>query len=168
MFFILEALAVGSMIAGAQQEGENAHDRRRIAFASQKSIIKESALVAKHKSELADIYRTRRGYMTDEYGNKVDSLLNRVNTSLMDVGENNRSMISKSGLSKSGTIDRMTKLSTEGLTRDLRSGQKSMFTQFSAGMNELGIRQKEEEYKADLELTRLEGEFNVNNEYLKP
>jgi hypothetical protein len=161
MFFVGMALT-GLGIGLSLWEGiSGAGSSREQAEYMKESIGKEMELLRKQKDELSYMYRVKGENVTDQFGNKMTSLLDKVSNNILKTEETKRDSVSRSGLSYSGTIERKADIATSGQRKTSTGGQRSLLSSFEGNMLDLSMAQTREQGQIDMRLSQLEGQYKA-------
>jgi hypothetical protein len=154
---VAAGIGVAEGIAGAGQKRDQA---RTMA----ESVQKQIDLLGKQKSELVDLYRVKQGYMTDAYGNRVSTLLDRVGSSLADLNYDYEGAVGKTNMSFSGSVESRFADRRSQISRGARFGQESEALGLRESLLDLTMAKHREVGGIDTQITGLEGEKKLYEE----
>ena len=147
-------LSLWQGISGAQEEREQANIQKD-------SIGREMELLRKQKTELTKQYGVRGEQLSDKFGNKANTLLNRLSTNMLQGQEQKRDVQARTGLQYSGTVNRKSEIDSNALRSTNKLGQKSLFDQYKSDELELGFSETREQGQLDVRLSGLEGQYKA-------
>ena len=153
------AFAVGGSIYDrSKQASEDARYRKW----ARKQARTEIGLLRKQKAEFEGLYKQRRGYITDLYGNEVRSLTSKLQNTLYDIGTQKGSAERQSGLAYSGTINTMSNRATDVSGRDYDINRESLFTKLQSSLLESTMSERREIGAIESQIESLKGQFKMN------
>ena len=155
MFFI-EYAAFGISLLDSYQSSQAESQMAKHTF---ESANREMKMLLEHKKELEERYKIKRKHMTDIHGNKVETLSNKISSSLLEASEMRSDEISKSGFADPGS-----RKYTIEKDRKRKAGQletKSLWDRYAAAQDELKFKEEEDLYQIDLQANRLMGEMQM-------
>jgi phage host-nuclease inhibitor protein Gam len=141
-------------VTGASSERDQA--RRNMD-----SIMGEMGHLRDEKSSLRREYTNRQERVTDKYGLQVDSLLDKMNRSMIASGDTADEARRRTGFSKSGTVDRKVRLEETGLRKDAGIARQSLGQDFRGSMHDLAFEERKDQSQIDAEMRRLEAEYET-------
>jgi hypothetical protein len=160
MGFVLPAIGAGLSlyegITGASQQ-------RKLGEATAKSIEEQMRLLNEQRKKLGEAYEGRRNIVTDVYGNKVSSLVDRVGQTLQTIGMETDFNLGKSGLAYSGTLRKREDLTRKRVGLDYSSEQRSLYDTMRSQLADIRGSELREQGDIDTKLTQLQGELEVAN-----
>jgi len=158
MFFWLETIGVGLSL----WEGiDSASSSREQARYQAESIKREMELLEKQKKELAYMYRLKGERASDQFGNKMGTLLDRVQSNVLQTEEAKRDSVQRSGLQYSGTINRKADTTLDRQRSTNIRGQRSLLSGFKESMLDLTMSETREVGQIDQRLAGLEGQLKA-------
>jgi len=161
MFFIGAALTGLSVGLSLWEGFSSAGDQREQAEYNKESIAKEMELLRKQKYELSRQYDVKGQQVTDRYGNRMDTLIDRVSSNLLQSEEARRDSAARSGLQYSGTIERKADIQTRSQRRQGIGRQKDLLHGFKSNMLDLSMAETREMGAIDQRLASLEGQYKA-------
>ena len=160
--FVIGEILTGLSIGASLWEGiSSAGDQREQANAQKESILREMKLLREQKDQLRSQYGIKRGYVTDQYGNRVETLLDKVSQQMLQTREATRDSVARSGLSYSGTIERKKDISTRALRNVNQIGQKGLHLDFESSMFDIATAETRDIGQLDIQLSQLEGQYKA-------
>jgi len=159
--FILPFIAAASFGLSLWEGISGADDQRDQAKYMKESIGKEMELLRKQRGELSSQYDIKGEQVRDQYGNRMTSLLEKVNQNVLKTEESKRDSTARTGLSYSGTIQRKAEIETTSQRRAGATGQKSLLNSFNSNMLDLSMSETREMGGIDQRLAGLEGQYKA-------
>jgi hypothetical protein len=105
----------------------SASDKRDQANLGISQVDKEMKLLRSQRGELEKFHDAKRGMLTDQYGNQVDRVVDKIGDDMSDINFESDRQHAKSGLAKSGTIDRRKRLTSQRRREGYYHERQSMF-----------------------------------------
>lgn len=133
--------------------------RRKQAKEQMKKTQEQMDALGKQRHELENIYNLEGRLLTDQYGNQVGNLRDKIGTRLFDLAQSENSAIAKSGLAYSGSIDSKSQLASQQQRKDFEIGSESLYDRLQKDQLGLTKSRAEDTANLDMRMAELEGQY---------
>lgn len=130
-------MAIGDEIMAEQE-------RDKMDALTRSQAHREIGFLGQQKEEFQELYKRRRGFITDMYGNQYRSLTSRLQDDLYDIGRQEESGYRQSGMAYSGTIERGSDISRSRSRRDFDIDRDTLYTRLQSSLLESEMAEKRE------------------------
>ncbi len=141
-----------------------ASDTRDQARLGMENIDKEMGSLRKQKEELGQYYDSRRGMLTDQYGNVVKSVVDKIDFELGEVNREADRAAGASGFAKSGTIENRKRLTSQRRREEYFSTRTSLFDRYQEDLLNQDVQKSKDLGSIDSRMNSLQYERDVLDE----
>jgi hypothetical protein len=124
-------------------------------------IDDEMKTLRKQRGELEKFYDAKRGMLTDEYGNQVDRVVDRIDTDMGEINFESDRAEAASGFAKSGTIDRRRRLTSQRRREQYYHERQSMFDTLQTSLLRGDVEREKDIGSVDARIGALDNQRDV-------
>lgn len=133
--------------------------RRKQAREQMKRTQEQMDALNKQRHELDNIYNLEGRLLTDQYGNQVGNLRDKIGSRLLDLTQSENAAIAKSNLAYSGTIDSKSQMAVGQQRREFAIGAESLYDRLQKDQLGLTKSRAEDTANLDMRMAELEGQY---------
>lgn len=161
-FFTAAAIGLSlySGISGARSQ--RAEAKRQIGF-----LNSQISLLNKSREQINEAYGAKAEIISDVFGNRSSSLVNRMANELGKVTESADSQRARSGLVSSGTVDRRETISSSFASRQFLQQNRSLLYDMENKLIENSLQQQSELSSTETRLENLRGQVELYKQQKK-